>query len=672
MKRVIVFFFTAFALCCGIHAQNTLTVCDKPTISDFIPIYGEYLVMEQRTQLLYSDSMLTDMRGMDISQMTLYTSTGYSSLSWDAVFSVSIAVVTPANGELDTFSSTTLTTVYQGTLSVSNNLMTINFNSDFSYPATGGDLLVDFATMGGSTNNTCGFLGRADTTHGKIYLNYLGMIDIIFPNDILPKVSFTYNSPSTCPRPQDLEATEVTTNSIGFEWSEAGSSSQWQYVCLTALMDSGSVLTPTTVDTTTATVSGLAAGTTYHLYVRSLCSATEQSNWTGPLTVTTLLCSNPCPMFIAMGDDYGDGWNGGLLIAEQGGITTTFEMPYGYSGVTVETGFCPFDSVYFHWSSGNYDEEVSFAFFDGDSNLLYLCNLCNPNDGDLVLAYFPVCGEMPVCHTPSQVTATHHEGEIVVDWTPMGDEQAWNIEVANLTHPSQTVLTVFSHPYTHTVAVNDDTFAIRVRARCSNYSQSEWSESVSVVASIPVDTVCHTPVNLQITDISWIDTKDISWTPVGNEGTWQVFIEQQDLYNHNVLYDTIVTVNIPSYTYTFEINTHNIVKVRAVCDEYGYSDWSEPVTFDIEHIGIDEVDNNTRVSLYPNPAKECAVVEVEGYDGQVNVSLYNLGGRKVRNANTLCVSGCRERVTLEGLSKGTYLVRISGEGIDVVRRLVIE
>ena len=139
-----------------------------------------------------------------------------------------------------------------------------------------------------------------------------------------------------------------------------------------------------------------------------------------------------------------------------------------------------------------------------------------------------------------------------------------------------------------------------------------------------------------------------------------------------MLYDTIVTVNIPSYTYTFVTNTHNIVKVRAVCDEYGHSDWSEPVTFDIEHIGIDDVNVGSRVSLFPNPAKECAVVEVEGYDGQVNVSLYDLGGRKVRNANTLCVSGCRERVTLEGLSKGTYLVRISGEGIDVVRRLVIE
>lgn len=624
---------------------------------------GGWMDVQQHTQILYSDSMLTSMRGMQISSMKFYTHADYNSASWNATVTISMAIDSVyTNSTLDTFNAATLTTVYQGTLSVANHEMVINFNNDFVYPSTGGDLLIDFSTLGGTDYEDMYFLGRYDTTHSYLGFEYYGVM-LTGCGDITPKLTFTYETPSSCARPQMLTVNSLAPSSLSFSWTEMGSASQWQYVYLTAPMDENSTLTPNTVGTDSVTLYSLTAGTTYYIYVRALCSATDQSMWSAPLMVTTPLCENPCEMMIYMADEYGDGWDGAFLVAEQGSLTSVFLLPYDNYEMTVSTSFCPTDSVHFYWSSGDYDDEISFSIFDADSNQLYSCDQCEPYDEELLLSYLPQCGNG--CAIPTQVTASVNGNQLTVDWTAMNEESAWDVKVVNTDNNSQTVQTVLSHPYTCEIEANGASYAISVRARCDNDNHSEWSAAVNVTTDVPEDTTCFTPINLSVDTTSYGLPCTIDWTPQGDESAWELHIVE---YSRDR--DTIVTVNSHPYNYWFEHFSVNSIRVRAVCSEYNYSEWSDTVMYRLDHIGIASVDNDG-IRLYPNPAQEHAVVAVEGMHGEMVVEMYDMSGRKMFSQNANCESDCQVKIDLGSLVQGTYMVRIKGNGINDVRRLIV-
>lgn len=661
-KNISLILFTLlWGLC--LQAQNTLTVCNDSSYSEGIPMIGGWMDVQQHTQILYSDSMLTSMRGMQISSMKFYTHADYNSASWNATVNISMAIDSVyTNSTLDTFNAATLTTVYQGTLSVANHEMVINFNNDFVYPSTGGDLLIDFSTLGGTDYEDMYFLGRYDTTHSYLGFEYYGVM-LNGCGDITPKLTFTYGTPSSCTRPQMLTVNSLAPSSLSFSWTEMGSASQWQYVYLTAPMDENSTLTPNTVGTDSVTLYSLTAGTTYYIYVRALCSATDQSMWSAPLTVTTPLCENPCEMMIYMADEYGDGWDGAFLVAEQGSLTSVFLLPYDNYEMTVSTSFCPTDSVHFYWSSGDYDDEISFSIFDADSNQLYSCDQCEPYDEELLLSYLPQCGNG--CAIPTQVTASVNGNQLTVDWTAMNEESAWDVKVVNTDNNSQTVQTVLSHPYTCEIEANGASYAISVRARCDNDNHSEWSAAVNVTTDAPEDTTCFTPTNLSVDATSYGLPCTIDWTPQGDESAWELHIVE---YSRDR--DTIVTVNSHPYNYWFEHFSVNSIRVRAVCSEYNYSEWSDTVMYRLDHIGIASVDNDG-IRLYPNPAQEHAVVAVEGMHGEMVVEMYDMSGRKMFSQNANCESDCQVKIDLGSLVQGTYMVRIKGNGINDVRRLIV-
>lgn len=90
----------------------------------------------------------------------------------------------------------------------------------------------------------------------------------------------------------------------------------------------------------------------------------------------------------------------------------------------------------------------------------------------------------------------------------------------------------------------------------------------------------------------------------------------------------------------------------------------------LDHIGIASVDNDG-IRLYPNPAQEHAVVAVEGMHGEMVVEMYDMSGRKMFSQNANCESDCQVKIDLGSLVQGTYMVRIKGNGINDVRRLIV-
>ena len=132
MKKLEYLFVFLMTLTSTLSAQ-TLTVPCSPDSSDIaeshFPVYGFRMNFDQRAQSIYPDSLLTDMVGNYITELTYYFET-LPSGSWGGTQLVRIGTTTATdlqNGLLD---------------SPSNNQMHITLDDPFLY--MGGNLLIEF------------------------------------------------------------------------------------------------------------------------------------------------------------------------------------------------------------------------------------------------------------------------------------------------------------------------------------------------------------------------------------------------------------------------------------------------------------------------------------------------------------------------------------------------
>ncbi len=491
----------------GLKAQSNVTVADGQDWGYLSPIMGYFMNLEQRTQVLYPSSMLADLQGQEISSLTFYGMGEMGNVSFDATTQVSLSVMNSIDATLDhMIYNANMTTVYTGNLSLQNGQMTISFANSFTYPANGGDLLVQFYSTNGNVVDDCEFIGVEDYDHSWIVVSD-GYSSDSTEGDILPMVTFGLSSTITCPTPSQLVMTDNGMHSITFAWTESGSASQWQYVYLTQPMNGNSTLTPNTVGSTTATILNLTAGTEYYIYVRSICSADDQSNWRGPLVARTAMCENPCPLDIWMADDYADSWDDSYLRFVQYGIETRVAIHNGMDEEEVQIGFCPTDSVRLYWHSDSYyDDEVSFELMAGDQ-VLYSCMQCEPTDGELLLTYLPSCGnndddddddnDTIVCLKPIQLSAyimdnNGSEYAAVFNWQPQGEESQWEIVAEINRSDIEGTITIDTIVSTNTFSIyitegaSVDVF-FKVRAYCSEDNQSAWETYILFYQPVDID-----------------------------------------------------------------------------------------------------------------------------------------------------------------------------------------
>jgi len=73
------------------------------------------------------------------------------------------------------------------------------------------------------------------------------------------------------------------------------------------------------------------------------------------------------------------------------------------------------------------------------------------------------------------------------------------------------------------------------------------------------------------------------------------------------------------------------------------------------------------VKIYPNPANAYVMVEI----GNKNFSRLILSDLNGRNLINIRIKAVTEKINLEGLHKGIYFIRLSGEDGHVVRKLII-
>jgi hypothetical protein len=262
--------------------------------------------------------------------------------------------------------------------------------------------------------------------------------------------------------------------------------------------------------------------------------------------------------------------------------------------------------------------------------------------------------EIPTCDVPTNVTTSNLTANTVtVTWT--GSAAQYEVKIIG---GGQTITeTVTTNSYTTEALTQETPYTVEVRALCDNGLTSDWTAAQSFTTPQPE---CGTPVN--VTTTTTATTVTITWTGYASE--YDVKVTGSEIAPIN----RTVTTNSCTIDGLVPASTYQVI-VRAKCNGQ-YTDWTEPATFyTADGEGINDVEGDFTVTMYPNPAKEQVSIRIDGMSGKVNVALIDMSGRTVMSDT---MENGDAILNVSTLAKGTYFVRLNGEGISTVRKLVVQ
>jgi hypothetical protein len=322
--------------------------------------------------------------------------------------------------------------------------------------------------------------------------------DVFFDNLVVEAIP-------TCPEPIGAVAPgTLSTTSVGMAWSAvsgtpAGSNVKWGPAGFWTGTGTGANGTTAWNVSSPYTITGLAAGSTYDMYIMDSCSANDKSSWAGPYTVTTALCppANQCTSTMYMKDSFGDGWNGGVITAQQkisGSWVSIKDFTFATGFASTQTvQFCAGDSVRMMiTSAGSYPGEMGFdlvgPFGDTLSTMPFNSTLISGSSWNSFVAQCSPCAVPVGVNAAGSTTCT----STTVAWTPASSAISSNVEygLAGFTPGSGTLVSAIAGGSTVLTGLLPNTaYHVYVQSVCSS-GTSPWSSPASVTtANAPLPTV---------------------------------------------------------------------------------------------------------------------------------------------------------------------------------------
>ena len=264
------------------------------------------------------------------------------------------------------------------------------------------------------------------------------------------------------------------------------------------------------------------------------------------------------------------------------------------------------------------------------------------------------------CFDPTElaVQATGYT-TATLGWTANGEESAWRIRVWNTTFDE--TYDVTSNPATVTGLVSDVEYSAEVIAVCGGILESGVSNTVTFRTAR-----CEAPTNVSTSNIT-AHTAVVSWN--GDASSYRVEYGTEGFGTGE---GTSVTATGTTVTLTGLLDDQTYdVYVYAVCAEGLESAASQKHTFETTPEGID-IAGGMNVSIYPNPTTSATTVALSGVNGEVTITVVDMNGRIVMTESVSCDGDCVKRMDVEGLAQGAYFVRVSGENLNMVKKLVVK
>ena len=239
-------------------------------------------------QVIIPSDCLTALKGKKITKITFYGSST-SDRNFGS-FSVYLKEI-----DYTRFSSTTyeswsgMTSCFSGSLTFSSATKTMEIGLDYIYNE--GNLLLGFNQTSIGTYAYHNWYGKNQTGDNYTALYTSNANGTISGVKFLPKITFTYETPSSTPKPTGFSSSVTAFDSVDLSWTPGGEETQWQIKWnkdsdFDPAEEQGTLVDYSTV-TNPYTLSGLSESTTYYAYVRAYIDEVNQSAWTGPVIFTT-------------------------------------------------------------------------------------------------------------------------------------------------------------------------------------------------------------------------------------------------------------------------------------------------------------------------------------------------------------------------------------------------
>lgn len=519
-----------------------ITVSDGNNSNKYHPIYGYYCDdASHHNQVLYTVSEfadLADMAGAQITKMKFFSSNASS--SWGSL-KVNVKLAEISESALSGFNTTSaLTLVYSGPISVSGNEMVIEFTDPFDY--NGGNLLFDLTISATGSYQQINFYGVG--TYDYVY-GYKRDGDGSQSSYFVPKTTFTYEAAgsATCPKPTNLECSALVANSASFTWTAGASETQWQYLCLPADEEpdwaSASVKTATSAS---ATVDGLTPQTSYKFYVRANCGGAD-----GQSAAVSAAFKTPCVAVSTLpwnDEDFADVTTG----------SSVYNIPDCWNRIAYESSWYGTMPYVQNGSSGHSGSGSKYLYFYGGQTPAAI----------ILPAFAEKTGKLAVSFWYKSNTYSYY-GDVQIGYmTDPTDASSFTLlktldKVADWT---------FVNAFAMAGAPDNSYIAIRFAGGTSDYC-SLYIDGVSV----DLAPSCLAPSAPTASDIT-INSAKLTWTANSGESAWTL--------QYSTDGETWTDKAVSAKPYTLEglsANTLYYVRVKAKCGATDESSYGEIASF---------------------------------------------------------------------------------------------
>ena len=266
------------------------------------------------------------------------------------------------------------------------------------------------------------------------------------------------------------------------------------------------------------------------------------------------------------------------------------------------------------------------------------------------------------CFDPSELAVqTTGYTTVTLGWTANGEETNWRIHVWNTAF--DTTYDVNTNPATVGGLAPDVDYSAEVMALCGAVMlESGVSNTVTFHTAM-----CEVPTGVTVNNVT-AHTAVVSWT--GTAQSYRVTYGYEGFGTGNEIAAIPVTGTTTTLTGLESGETYDVY-VYAVCETGIESNASTKQTFETDIEGISTADG-MNVSIYPNPTTDATTIALSGVNGEVSITIVDMNGRIVKSDSMSCEGDCTKRMEVNGLAQGAYFVRINGEGLNMVKKLVVK
>lgn len=483
-------------------------------------------------------------------------------------------------------------------------------------------------------------------TAGDYYITYLWKNDGSSgsqPGANIDNISFTSQNAiptDTCPIPTAVQVV-ATSSSAELSWTGNGMAYQigWKPANDTAF--NYYVTTETTYS-----ITNLTPGEEYVYSLKQICRVGDTSE-AAIDTFATTICATPYDVDVATTAYSVDITWTGSGIAYQLGWRLTSSPEYTFVTTT--------DTTY---HIANLERNTDYTYC--------IKQICAVGDTSMTLiGTFTTDNVTCPVATGLQVNE-YGETSATISWDANPNITRWELHLFN-DEISRYDTIVMAHVTTLTNLEPGVFYSVSVRAFCLDDLMGDWCDTIAVY--IVEGQECPPVSNITFSNITE-NSVEVNWTSVPSVERWQI---QIGVHGFTLSPNGgNVVANRPQVLRNLQPNTQYDVYVRSVCSNTEFSEWSTPATFTtLAHQGIDGVDNTVTIAINPNPAHETTQINVKGAQGDITIIILDMSGRVMASYDETCDADCVHTINVSNLAKGTYFVRVMGQDINSIRKLVI-